>query len=437
MTRVLLYTGKGGVGKTTSAAGTATLAALRGRRTLALSTDSAHSLSDAFDAVVGCEPTQLDDLLFVQQLDGQRRFERSWAAVQDYLRSMPRAAGADPIEAQELTVLPGAAEVLALLELRAHVRSGRWDVIVVDCAPTAETLRLLALPEALNWYLDRILLAGPAVPPGVVEALRRLQRDLADVRTLLAGPDASVRLVLTPEAVVVAEARRCLTTLSLYGYRVDGVVANRVFPAAGADNWRRQWVAAQRAILDDVADSFRPLPIWESPYRVCEPVGMEELAAFAVEMYGSHDPLARATDETSWWVDPHIDTDGRTYTLIMPLPLASADELDLTRHGDDLVVTVGSYRRVLPLPAVLAKVPVGSARLEDGRLQVRFVPRESGPAPWASVRLEPVVQQYSQEMAQQYNEQFRDRHSQEMAQEYGHQVAHPGGHEPIVTEGNR
>jgi arsenite-transporting ATPase len=310
VTRVLLYTGKGGVGKTTSAAATATLAALRGRRTLVLSTDSAHSLSDAFDAGVGGEPTQLDDLLFVQQIDAQRRFDQSWGAVQDYLRSVLRAAGVDPIDAGELTVLPGAGEVLALLEVRDHVRSGRWDVIVVDCAPTAETLRLLALPEALNWYLDRVLTGGSADPAAggtraatagvpvpddtVFDALRRLQRDLSDIRTLLAGPDASVRLVLTPEAVVVAEARRSLTTLSLYGYRVDGVVANRVFPAAGADNWRRQWVAAQRGILDEVAESFRPLPIWESPYRVCEPVGMEELAAFAVEMYGTSDPFTPA-----------------------------------------------------------------------------------------------------------------------------------------------
>ena len=394
MTRVLLYTGKGGVGKTTSAAGTATLAALRGLRTLVLSTDAAHSLSDAFDSEVGPEPTEIDDLLFVQQINAQRKFERSWGDIQAYLRSVLHMVGVDPVEAEELTVLPGAEEVLALLEVRDHVRSGRWDVIVVDCAPTAETLRLLALPEALNWYLERIFNAerkmmrtfrpflnrGSSIPmpdDTVFDALRRLQADLSDIRTLLAGPDASVRLVLTPEAVVVAEARRSLTRLSLYGYRVDGVVANRVFPAAGADTWRRQWVAAQRGILEEVADSFRPLPIWESPYRACEPVGVEELAAFAVEMYGGDDPFARATDETSLWVDRHIDTDGRTYTLTMPLPLASADELELARHGDELIITVGSYRRVLPLPAALARGVVAGARLDEGRLQVRFSPREA------------------------------------------------------------
>ncbi|MFI7066952.1 ArsA family ATPase [Kribbella sp. NPDC050124] len=430
MTRVLLYTGKGGVGKTTSAAGTATLAALRGLRTLVLSTDAAHSLSDAFDSEVGGEPTEIDDLLFVQQIDAQRRFERSWGDIQSYLRSVLHMVGVDPIEAEELTVLPGAEEVLALLEVRDHVRSGRWDVIVVDCAPTAETLRLLALPEALNWYMDRIFNAerkvmrtfrpflsrGSALPmpdDTVFDALRRLQSDLSDIKTLLAGPDASVRLVLTPEAVVVAEARRSLTRLSLYGYRVDGVVANRVFPAAGADSWRRQWVAAQRGILEEVSDSFRPLPIWESPYRVCEPVGVEELAAFAVEMYGGDDPFARATDETSLWVDRHIDTDGRTYTLTMPLPLASASELELARHGDELIITVGSYRRVLPLPAALARGVVAGARLDDGRLQVRFAPRElarsvSSDVPSGAGPLES-AQELAQGLTAEYHAQRRER----------------------------
>ncbi|TCC50146.1 ArsA family ATPase [Kribbella capetownensis] len=435
MTRVLLYTGKGGVGKTTSAAGTATLAALRGLRTLVLSTDAAHSLSDAFDCEVGGEPTEVDDLLFVQQIDAQRRFERSWGDIQAYLRSVLNMVGVDPMEAEELTVLPGAEEVLALLEVRDHFRSGRWDVIVVDCAPTAETLRLLALPEALNWYMGRIFNAerkvmrtfrpflsrpsGIPVPDDTVfDALRRLQSDLSDIRTLLAGPDASVRLVLTPEAVVVAEARRSLTRLSLYGYRVDGVVANRVFPAAGADSWRRQWVAAQRGILEEVADSFRPLPIWESPYRVCEPVGVEELAAFAVEMYGGDDPFARATDETSLWVDRHIDTDGRTYTLTMPLPLASASELELARHGDELIITVGSYRRVLPLPAALARGVVAGARLDEGRLQVRFAPRESArPVPSGEVPSGSGPLESAQELAQGLTAEYHEQLSQQRARE--------------------
>ncbi|HEY0645699.1 MAG TPA: ArsA family ATPase, partial [Nocardioides sp.] len=279
--RIILFTGKGGVGKTTAAAGTATLAARDGARTLVLSTDAAHSLADAFGVPIGADPTPVADRLFVQQVDAQRRFERSWVDIQRYLLSVLDAAGVDPITAEELTVIPGAEEVLALLELREQVLSGDWDVVVVDCAPTAETLRLLALPEALGWYMDRVFpaerrivkalrpvlakAAGVPMPHDTVfDAVERLHRDLDEVRQLLSGPDASVRLVLTPETVVVAEARRSLTTLSLVGYRVDGVVANRVFPSEGADPWRAGWVRAQEAVMSEVAASFDGLPVWRS-----------------------------------------------------------------------------------------------------------------------------------------------------------------------------
>ncbi len=264
--RVVMFTGKGGVGKSTVAAGTAVLGAAAGLRTLVLSTDAAHSLSDAYGVPVGPEPTRVAERLHVQQVDAQLRFEQSWADIQRYLLSVLDVAGVDPVAAEELTVIPGAEEVLALLELRLHVLSGRWDLVVVDCAPTAETLRLLALPEALGWYMQRVLplerrvvkalkpvlsrAAGVPMPgDDVFDAIERLHAELDEVHDLLTGPGASVRLVLTPEAVVLAEARRSYTSLSLFGYRVDGVVANRIFPSAGADDWRAGWVASQDAVL--------------------------------------------------------------------------------------------------------------------------------------------------------------------------------------------
>ena len=260
--RILLFTGKGGVGKSTVAAGTAALAAASGQRTLVLSTDAAHSLADAFGVTVGAEPEQVAPDLFVHQVDAQLRFEQSWAEIQGYLLRVLEVAGVDPVAAEELTVIPGAEEVLALLELRQHALSDEWDVIVVDCAPTAETLRLLALPEALGWYMTRVFpverrvvralkpvlsrAAGVPMPEDdVFAAVERLHAELDQVRALLTGREASVRLVLTPEQVVLAEARRSYTTLSLFGYRVDGVVANRVFPGDDADPWRAGWVAAQ------------------------------------------------------------------------------------------------------------------------------------------------------------------------------------------------
>ncbi len=276
--RIILFTGKGGVGKTTTAAGTATLAARSGQRTLVLSTDAAHSLGDAFGLPApGPEPVEVGTNLWVHQVDTQRRFERSWGEIQVYLLSVLDAAGVDAITAEELTVIPGADEVLALLELRNHAVSGTWDVIIVDCAPTAETLRLLALPEALGWYMTRMFgvqrkmvralrpvltrAAGVPMPEdSVFDAIERLHADLEQVQQILTEKDSTVRLVLTPETVVVAEARRSLTTLSLYGYRVDGVIANRIFPEGEGDAWREGWVESQREVLAEVRQSFADLP---------------------------------------------------------------------------------------------------------------------------------------------------------------------------------
>jgi arsenite/tail-anchored protein-transporting ATPase len=384
--RILLFTGKGGVGKSTVAAGTAARAAAAGHRTLVLSTDPAHSLADAFATAVGPEPTEVAPRLFVQQVDAQRRFEQSWAEIQRYLLSVLDVAGLDPVAAEELTVLPGAEEVLALLELRLQVRSGRWDVVVVDCAPTAETLRLLALPEALGWYIHRVLpverrvvkvlrpvlsrAAGVPMPgDSVFDAVERLHAELDEVRALLSGPDSSVRLVLTPENVVLAEARRSYTTLSLFGYRVDGVVANRVFPADGADDWRAGWVVAQDEVLDRVGQSFAGLPVWRSEYRPHEPVGVAALTELARELYGESDPLATPKGRGPF----RISRNEAGAVLRLSLPLVSRAEVDLARNGDDLVVTVGSYRRLITLPSGLARFRIAGARVEQGELQVRFV----------------------------------------------------------------
>ena len=248
--------------------------------------------------------------LWVQQVDAQLRFEQSWADIQRYLLSVLDASGVDPVAAEELTVIPGAEEVLALLELRLHAASGEWDVIVVDCAPTAETLRLLALPEALGWYMQRVLpierrvvkalrpvltrAAGVPMPgDSVFDAVERLHAELDEVRTLLTGPGSTVRLVLTPEAVVLAEARRSYTTLSLFGYRVDGVLANRVFPSEGADDWRAGWVVAQDLVLEEVAESFAGLPVWRSEYRSGEPVGVPALDGDGGRGVRRHRPAGR------------------------------------------------------------------------------------------------------------------------------------------------
>jgi arsenite-transporting ATPase len=390
---VLLFTGKGGVGKTTTSAATAALSALRGQKTLVLSTDPAHSLADALGTELGDEPTELGTGefggLYGQQIDTQRAFEDSWHEVQHYLRELLEHGGVDPIEAEELTVLPGAEEVLALLELRAQVSSGRWDTVVVDCAPTAETLRLLALPEALGWYMERVfpverrvvktlrpvlaqLARMPMPPDRVFGAIERLHAELADVRRLLVDPTmTAVRLVVTPEAVVVAEARRTLTSLSLHGYRVDGVVVNRIFPAEGADEWRARWVAAQAEQLAAIESSFGGVPLWRSPYRAAEPVGLAALAGLAEDVYAGTDPLVIRQTAEPMTVE-RVTSD--EFVLSLALPLADRRDVDVVRKGDELVVTVGSHRRVLALPSALRRCVTDGAGLRDGRLRVRFRP---------------------------------------------------------------
>ncbi|MBV9485056.1 MAG: ArsA family ATPase [Frankiaceae bacterium] len=386
--RILLFTGKGGVGKTTTAAATAALAASRGSKTLVLSTDPAHSLADAFGVELGAEPTEVDTGLYGQQVDTQRAFEASWREVQHYMRDVLEQGGVDPLEAEELTVLPGAEEVLALLELRQQVAGGRWDTVVVDCAPTGETLRLLALPEALRWWMHRMFpaerrvmrtlrpvlthLAGLPFPPdSVFGAVERLSNELAEVRELLIDPvTTSVRLVLTPESVVVAEARRTLTSLSLYGYRVDGVVANRVFPDDATDDpWRAGWVEAQRAQLSEVDASFPGLPVWRSAYAAAEPVGLAALITLATTTYGDDDPLV-CVETPDPLVVERISAD--EFVMSLALPHADRRHIDLVRKGDDLVLTVGGHRRALALPSALQRCVVDGAGLHDGRLRVRF-----------------------------------------------------------------
>ncbi|TAM89387.1 MAG: ArsA family ATPase [Jatrophihabitans sp.] len=398
--RIVLFTGKGGVGKTTTAAATALRLADGGVKTLLLSTDTAHSLGDALAMPLTGEPADVAPGLQAVQVDTQVRFERVWRDVQAYLTDLLARGGVDPITADELTVLPGVDEVLALLAVRELALQGAWDALVVDCAPTAETLRLLALPEALTWYLQKVFPAqrriargmrpiaavmgrGDAIPPdSLFEALLRLNDELAGVRRLLGDPAVtSVRLVLTPEAVVAAESRRTFTALALYGYRVDLVVANRVFPAGG-DPWRAGWAAAQARQLEAVRDSFAGLPVRELAYRAVEPVGVDALRDVADCLYpAGADPAGGDRAAAGSAALPlQVEALGSgDYLLRLALPLAVRGEVDAARAGDDLVVTVAGNRRVLTLPGTLRRCAVVGGEFDGRELQVRFRP---GPAPW-------------------------------------------------------
>ena len=384
--RILLFTGKGGVGKTTVAAATAAACAARGERTLVFSTDPAHSLADSLDQPVGASPTEVGHRLSAQQLDARERTEEAWDDIQEYLVEVFDWAGVEGIEAEELAVLPGLDELFGLVDLKTHAGSGAWDTIVVDCAPTAETIRLLSLPDVLSWYMARIFpmtrrmnkVVGPMVSrmtrlpvagDRVFGAADRFYARLDGVKEILADPElCSARLVVNPEKMVIAEARRTYTYLSLFGYTVDAVIVNRVLPPAVSDPWFDRWKAVQAEHLQAIDEGFAPLPILRAHLAETEVVGLAALSRLAAELYGDRPPAARL----------HVGQplrferfDGRR-AIVLDLPFAEKGELDVGRRGSELLITLGPYRRVMTLPDSLVDRPVREAKLRDGTLTVVF-----------------------------------------------------------------
>ncbi|WP_207386500.1 ArsA family ATPase [Protofrankia symbiont of Coriaria ruscifolia] len=401
--RCVLFTGKGGVGTTTVTAATATLAAQRGNRTLVLSADPAQGLAAVLDHPLSTAPVEIESGLFAQQVDTQRAFEDRWPTMQAPLRRLWEATGADPIEAGELTVPPGAGEVLTLLHLFDQIRSGDYDVIVVDAGPIAQLLRLLTFPETLAWYLRRIVPADGRLarllrggsrrlgrsdwPDVTAEPLAgaavQLQSIMDEVREILSDPSrSSVRLVLTPETVVVSRTQAAVGALALHGFGVDAVVANRVHTDAGGDAWRAGWAAVHRDQLSAVDLSFAPIPVLRAAYRAGEPIGLEELAAFAAGAYLALDPAAVLGGGGRAGIGPlRVERTGDGFSILIDLPFVERSEIALARLGaDELMVSVGSQRRMLTLPSALRRCDVSGAVLRDDRLVVSFVP---DPSLWA------------------------------------------------------
>ena len=406
----MLFTGKGGVGKTTLAAATAARLAAAGRKTLVVSTDPAHSLGDALAAELAGEPTELEPGLFAAHIDTHALLDRSWSQLQGHLRTVLAGAGVDELVADELTVLPGVEELLALGEVRRAVESGPWENVVVDCGPTAETLRLLGLPEALSGYLERLFPAHRRAVRGLlaglsgggreqlpawertIDALDGLAEQLIGLRGLLADADTSIRLVLTPERVVAAETRRTLTALALHGLRVDGLVANRRAAAATGLAARAGRALAARAARRAAgragrADTFA-LPVRTAGYAAAEPIGIPALLAVGESLYGADDPAGPPPAEQSpllqvrrtAGVGASLDSE---FELVLRLPGASGAPLELTRVDDDLAVTAGGTRRMVALPSVLRRCTVTAARLAGDDLCVVFLP---DPALWPTAR---------------------------------------------------
>ena len=384
--RTILYTGKGGVGKTSVAAATARACAARGLRTIVISTDPAHSLSDSLGQVIGSEPEQVSENLWAEEIEAQREMEENWAAVQDWLGRLLADRGVLGVAAEELTVPPGMDELFSLLEIRRLHESGEFDVIVVDCAPTGETLRLLSFPDVARWWLDKILpwerrLVAAARPfartfldvplPGedVFADVQRLVRNLIAMNEILRDREnTSIRLVMNPDRMVIREAQRTFTYLNLYGYLTDAVVVNRIFPEEVDGSYFGSWRERQSENLQLVREGFHPVPLLCARYFPEEVIGPEMLDRLGAELFASSEPEAVLHTELAQRIH---EVDGRT-VLSIRVPFADRSELKLSKVGQELIVRAGREKRTIILPTALARHRPAGAHLEAGTLEISF-----------------------------------------------------------------
>jgi arsenite/tail-anchored protein-transporting ATPase len=383
--RIILYTGKGGVGKTSVAAATARRCAAAGARTLVLSTDPAHSLAESLQAPVDGEPTAVGGGVWAQQVQAQEELERNWSAAQEWLGGVLAERGVERIAAEELTVPPGADELFSLLKLKHHAESGEWDTIIVDCAPTGETLRLLSFPDAARWWLDRVLGRESALLAATRPLARAFfdislpdERVMADIQRLVGNLIAmhellrdaervTLRLVMTPDRMVVAEAMRTFTYLNLYGYLCDAVVVNRVFPE-NVGEYFGAWRAVQAEQLADVEAGFAPVPVLRAPFFEQEVLGAGMLDRLADALFDGRDAGAVLHGRLA----QELALDGSRAELRLDLPFVSKGDVALRKIGLELVVRVDGYKRTIVLPGALAGFKPTSAKLSEGSLVVGF-----------------------------------------------------------------
>ena len=390
--RTILYTGKGGVGKTSVAAATARRCAAAGLRTVVLSTDPAHSLSDSLEAELGSDPTPCGPNLFGQEVQAQEEMERNWEAVQDWLGELLAERGVDRISADELTVPPGMDELFSLLQIKNHHESGDYDCVIVDCAPTGETLRFLSFPDVATWWLEKVFpwerrLVSAARPfargfldiplPGdaVFEDVERLVRNLVAMNDILRDHSStSIRLVMNPDRMVVKEAMRTFTYLNLYGYLTDAVVVNRIFPPELSEGYFADWREVQHEHMELVRSAFSPVPILTAPYFPREVIGDEMLDRLAEELFGARAPADLLHRELS----QELSADNGRATLRLPIPFADRGDIELKKIGLEVIVRVGGQKRTIILPPTLAGYSTSGARFEGGALQVFFERSDHG-----------------------------------------------------------
>lgn len=389
--RIILYTGKGGVGKTTVSAATAVRASDLGYRTIVLSTDMAHSLSDSFDMEIGYDPKRLKKNLYAQEINVTRELSRNWSALQEFVIKFLKYQGFEDVVAEEFSVFPGMEELFSLLRLMDYVEGGKFDVAIIDCAPTASTIRMLSFPDILEWYMTKIfhierkvmkavrpvatrVTKVPLPTDDVFSSAERLYHKIDRLKQVLTdGRVSTIRIVMNPEKMVIKESQRVYTYLSLFGFSVDCVVMNRLIPQSVTDALFTNWKSVQKRHLTLARECFTPLPMFEAGLQETEVVGMQLLANFSHDLFKEEDPAKVFFTEKPM----RIEEVERDYLMQLPLPFATKDEAQVWAKGEEIIITVGGFRRNVLLPRSLAGLEIKEAKLAKGFLTVRFT-RTSG-----------------------------------------------------------
>ncbi len=385
--RIILYTGKGGVGKTSAAAATALRCAELGYRTVVLSTDAAHSLADSFETELGPEPVQVVPGLWGQEIDVHYSIGKHWATLQQYMAAVFSWRGVQGMLAEEMAIIPGMEEGSSLLWVNQHHREGKYDVIIVDCAPTAETLRLLSLPDIGRWWFERLFPIGrraalalaplarplldnmPLPNSETFRAAEGVFDELGRIHNLLADPAmSSMRLVINPEKMVIKEAQRTYTYLNLYGYVTDAIVCNRVMPSALAGSYFGAWLDAQERYMQLIHEAFAPLPVVTAPYFEQEVAGLPMLRRLASALFDTEDPARVLFHGQAY----RIEEGEGGYVLVVPLPFVEKKDVSLLKKGNELTLQAGAYRRSFVLPRALTNREVRGAKFDAGELRIRF-----------------------------------------------------------------
>jgi arsenite-transporting ATPase len=384
--RIILITGKGGVGKTSVAAATAVMCARNGYRTVVMSTDPAHSLGDSFDMELGTDMVAIEPNLWAHEVSSLHEMQRHWEKLHEYAVEVFATQGLDEVIADEVANPPGMDEIASLMWIKHYAQRAEHDVLIVDCAPTGETLQLLTFPDAAKWWLDKIYpwerramrVARPMLQPmmgiplpsdEVYASLKDLLLDLGGMRKVLTDPGTtSVRIVLNLEKMVVKEAKRAFSYLSLFGYATDAVIVNRILPDELHDELFKKWQRIHKRYELEVEQSFAGIPIFNVPLFDREVVGVKMLERMAKATYGERDPSEHFVNSSP----QRIDKDGTDYVLSLKVPFVDRSSVDLSRHNGELYVTVGNYRREISLPRVLSKRDTAGATIQDGELRVRF-----------------------------------------------------------------